>query len=350
MELEIKDLSLNYFGHADSLHSITHTFEQGLNVVFGINGSGKTSLLKGLVGLNHYHSGEVLLDGEPFVFGKGSDISFVFDDLGFFERKTLKKNLAYPFKIRKKSKEEYLPVIEKWMKDFELPSELLDFKVFRLDNDFKVKASLIRGFYRNSKVIILDNPIASLNPYERKSVFLLLAKFLKQTDAIIIYATDSVEEVNLLNAPTLVLSYGYVSETGLAQELVENPKTLTTCELFIPFFNKFNVKLSENGFELFEKFFELDLKGTLAESFVEKEVVLGFRPECVILGDINAVSPLTLSLAEGNRYLLKVGGSDLYSDKLINKISLDIKKIMLFDPKSERIIFGYKEKGNEENC
>lgn len=343
-------MSLNYFGHSDSLHSITHTFEQGLNVVFGINGSGKTSLLKGLVGLNHYHSGEVLLDGEPFAFGKASDISFVFDDLGFFERRTLKKNLAYPFKLRKKRKEEYLPIIEKWMKDFDLPIELLEAKVFRLDDDFKVKASLIRGFYRNSKVIILDNPLASLNPYERKKVFILLAKFLKQSDAIVIYATDSVEEVNLLNEKTLVLSYGYVAETGLALALSENPKTLTTSELFIPFFNKFNVTLSENGFELFGKFFELDLKGTLAESFVGKEVILGFTPESVIEGDINAVSPLTLSVAEGNRYLLKVGGVDLYSDKLINKISLDIQKIMLFDQKTERIIFGYKEKVNEENC
>lgn len=350
MKLEIKDLSLNYFGHSDSLHSITHTFEQGLNVVFGINGSGKTSLLKGLVGLNHYHTGEVLLDGEPFAFGKDSDISFVFDDLGFFEKKTLKKNLAYPFKIRKKSKDEYMPIIERWMNDFELPVELLDSKVFRLDDDFKVKASLIRGFYRNSKVIILDNPLSLLNPYERKKVFLLLAKFLKQSDAIVIYATDSVDEVNLLNAPTLVLSYGYVAETGLASDLHENPKTLTTSELFIPFFNKFNVKLSENGFELFGKFFELDLKGTLAESFVGKEVILGFKPESVISGDINAVSPLMLSVAEGDRYLLKVGGAEIYSDKQINKISLDFQKIMLFDQKTERIIFGYKEKENEENC
>lgn len=349
MKLEIKDLSLNYFGHADSLHSINYVFQSGLNVVFGIKGSGKTSLLKGIVGLNHYHDGTVLLDGEPFAFGKKCDISFVFDDLGFFERRSLKSNLAYPFKIRRKAKEEYLPVIETWLENFEIPSSLLDSKVFRLDDDYKVKASLVRGFYRNSKIIILDNPLGSLNPYERKKVFLLLAKFLKQTDSIVIYATDSTEEVSLLNAPTLVLSYGYVSESGIPSDWVKTPKCLSTSELFIPYFNKFNIKLLENGFCLFDKMFEMNLKGTLAESFIDKEVVLGFKPECVIDGDITAISPLTLSTAKQDIYLLKVGDSEIYSDKPLNKIGLDIKKIVLFDPLTERVVYGYEEKKDEES-
>lgn len=349
MKLEIKDLSLNYFGHADSLHSINYTFKSGLNVVFGINGSGKTSLLKGIVGLNPYHDGTVLLDGEHFAFGKNCDISFVFDDLGFFERRSLKSNLLYPFKIRKKSKEEYLPIIEKWLENFEIPYSLLDSKVFRLDDDYKVKASLLRGFYRESKVIILDNPLGGLNTYERKKVFLMLAKFLKQTDAIVIYATDSTDEVSLLNAPTLVLSYGYVSESGLPSDWVKKPKCLTTSELFIPYFNKFNIKLEENGFCLFGNMFEMNLKGTLAESFVGKEVVLGFKPECVIEGDITAISPLTLSTVKKDIYLLKVDTLEIYSDKPLNKIGLDIKNLLLFDPLTERVVYGYEEKNDEES-
>lgn len=349
MELEIKDLSLNYFGHSDSLHSINYKFKSGLNVIFGIEGSGKTSLLKGIAGINHYHHGMVLFDGNPLAMGKLSDISFVFDDLGFFEKKSLKYNLAYPFKIRKKSKEEYSEIIEKWLEEFHVPTTLLDTKVFRLSNDFRVKASLIRGFYRNSKVIILDNPLATLNQYEREKMFLFLAKYLKQTDGIVIYATDSVEEVNLLNAPTMVLSYGYVSETGIPSELIENPKCLTTSELFIPYFNKFDIRLTESGFSLFGNFFELDLKNTLAESFIDKNVVVGFKPDCVISGEISAVSPLTLNTAKREIYLLKVGDSEIYSDKLINRIGLDTRKILLFDPLTERVVYGYKESENEED-
>lgn len=349
MNLEIKDLSLNYFGHADSLHSITYTFTQGLNVIFGTNGSGKTSLLKAIASVNPYHDGTVTLDGEPLSYGKSSEISFVFDDLGFFQRKSLKYNLSYPFKIRKKSKEEFMPIIEKWLKEFSIPETLLDTKVFRLDDDFKVMASLIRGFYRNSKIILLDNPLSILNPYDRNRVFLTLAKYLKQTDAIVIYSTDSTEEVRLLNAPTLVLSYGYVSDNGKASEFVENPQTLSTAELFIPYFNEFNVDLLPNGFSLFDKLFDVNFKGTLAESFVGKNVVLGFAPEAVIEGEITAVSPLTLSTAKKDVYLLKVDSSEIYSDKPLRKIGFDVKKIKFFDPHTERLIYGFEENVNEEN-
>ncbi len=349
MELEIKDLSLNYFGHADSLHSINYKFKEGLNVIFGTEGSGKTSLLKGIAGINPYHSGKVLLDDEPLVTGKLCDISFVFDDLGFFEKKSLKYNLSYPFKIRKTPKEEYLKIIEKWLDDFCIPKELLDMKVFRLSPDFRVRTALLRGFYRKSKLIIMDNPLANLNQYDRAKTFLFLAKYLKQTDGIVIYATDSVEEVNLLNAPTMVLSYGYVSETGIPLEMIEKPMCLTTSELFIPYFNKFTVKLMSNGFYLFDRLFELDLKNTLAESFIGKDVVVGFKPDCVISGEIPAVSPLSLNTPKREIYLLKIGDSEIYSDKPINRIGLDKEKILLFDPLTERVVYGYKENDNEEN-
>lgn len=339
MKLEIKDFSLNYFGHSDSLHSINHTFYEGLNVVFGVEGSGKTSLLKAIAGVNYHHDGEVLFEDKPVTLGKECDISFVFDDLGFFEKRSLKYNLMYPFIIRKKPKVEAMEIIKKWLDEFEIPEILLESKVFRLAPNFKVSAGLIRGFYRESKIIILDNPLASLYQYDRTKLFLFLAKYLKQTNSIVIYATDSVEEVNLLNSPTLVLSYGYVAESGIPSEFIENPKCLATSELLIPYFNKFDVKLESNGFNLFGKFFELDLTGTLAESFVGKEVVVGFKPDCVISGNIPAVSPLTLNTAKREIYLLKIEGKEVYSDKLINKIGLDTKKILLFDPLTERVVY-----------
>ena len=342
MKLEIKDFSLNYFGHQDSLHSIDYTFNAGVNVVFGVNGSGKTSLLKGIAGVNYVHTGSFTLNDEDITLDKNSKISFVFDDLGFFERRTLRYNLYYPLKLRKVPKDMADAMVNEWMHKFELSEYILDTPIFRLSADDRAKAALIRGFYRNSQVIIFDNPLSRLNPTQRRYVFNLLAKHMLTAKGIVIYATDSVEEVTLLNSQTLVLSYGYKVENGIPDSFISSPKCLSTSEYFIPYLNKRIVTIKENGFELFGENYELDLNNTQAQTFIGKEVVLAFKPTAVVEGKLNAEKIISLNTINGEVYLLKVGNEEIYSASNLANVDIDLKQILLFDITSEKLIYSKK--------
>lgn len=339
MELKLNEVTLNYFGHADCLHSITHTFTDGVNVVFGNVGSGKTSLLKAIAGINYVHDGSITLDGENITLTKNTSVNMVFDDLAFFERRSLKYNLHYPLKLRKIPVEERNDIIDEWLYKFGVSHYLLDNAAFRLSNEDRVKCALIRAFYRNSKVIVFDNPLACLNPSERRKTFALLAKYMFSTDAIIVYATDSAEEVELLNRPTLVLSYGYNLEIGLPSDFLKKPKCLQTAELFFPFYNKAEVVLNEQGFEFFDCNFVLSLEGTLAESYIGKSVLLGFKPDALIEGEIPAQYMHSLTAPTGNIHLIMISGVEFYSAIDSSFFGLDLDKIALYDKVTERLIY-----------
>ena len=63
--LELKQISIGY-GKQDVLRDLSATFKQGcLTSVIGVNGCGKTTLLKAITGLLPLSGGEILLDGQP---------------------------------------------------------------------------------------------------------------------------------------------------------------------------------------------------------------------------------------------------------------------------------------------
>ncbi len=339
MELKLNEVTLNYFGHADCLHSINHTFTNGVNVVFGDIGSGKTSLLKAIAGINYVHDGSITIDGEKISLNKNTHINMVFDDLAFFERRSLKYNLHYPLKLRKIPIEEREKIVNEWLDRFGVSEYLLDNAVFRLSNEDRVKCALLRAFYRDSDVILLDNPLSHLNPSERRRVFALLVKFIFQVNAIVIYATDSAEEVELLNRPTLVLSYGYDLENGYPSDFLKQPKCLQTAELFIPFYNKVEVVLNEHGFLLFDRQFDISLVGSLAESYIGKNAILGFNSDAFIDGEIEAEHIYSLSTPMGKVHLINVYGIEFYSLIGSPLVGLDLDKIALYDAVTERLIY-----------
>ena len=340
MELKINDLSLNYFGHSDCLHSISHTFVKGINVVFGEVGSGKTSLLKAIAGIEKPYEGRVELDGQPIGLSKESVVSFVFDDLGFFERRSFGYNLEYPLKLRKIPKSERREIVEGWLEKAGVSTNYLAETAFRVPTEERVKGALIRGFSRNSKIILLDNPLSGLNPSDRRKVFFELLKIaFENRDSIIIYATDSAEEARMLDCPTLVLSYGYVAGQGRIGELVENPEFITPSELLIPFFNVLDVVLEENGFDAFDSRITIDFKDTMAESFVGKKAILGFKPDAIVFGETKAEPLFEVNTDNGKVYLLEANGHRFYSSVCLDRIGLDENKIYIFDDVSGRIIY-----------
>lgn len=339
MELKLNEVTLNYFGHADCLHSINHTFTNGVNVVFGDIGSSKTSLLKAIAGINYVHDGAITLDGENISLNKNTRINMVFDDLAFFERRSLKYNLHYPLKLRKIPIEEREKIVNEWLEKFGVSVYLLDDAVFRLSDEDRVKCALLRAFYRDSDVILLDNPLSHLNPSERRRAFTLLAKFMFQANAIVIYATDSAEEVELLNCPTLVLSYGYNLENGYPSDFLKQPKCLQTAELFIPFYNKVEVTLNEHGFVLLGRQFDISFVGSLAESYIGKNAILGFKPDAFTDGEIKSEHIYSLTTPLGEVHLININGIEFYSLIGSSSIGLDLDKIALYDAVTERLIY-----------
>lgn len=104
--IQINNISKS-FGDRQVLNDVTFTFESGkTNIIIGQSGSGKTALIRCMVGLNEIDSGEVLYDGRSFhtldFTGKKAirkEIGMLFQGSALFDSKTVEENVVFPLSM-----------------------------------------------------------------------------------------------------------------------------------------------------------------------------------------------------------------------------------------------------------
>ena len=235
--LSVQHLQHAYFGHPMCLNDICADFAEGVSVLFGCAGSGKTSLLKCLAGLNAPMQGEITLDGQPLRCDKATPVGMVFDDLGLLEHRSLWYNLCYPLRLRKVPKAQWQDTIDAVCKDWDIPPIALQVTARRAPMALRVKAALARVCLVPRRVLLLDNPLAGLTIDERNILFAALAAHLPTMAQYVVYATDSADEARALDAPTLLLSQGYGLAIGKVRDLAADPPCLYAAQALVPLYN-----------------------------------------------------------------------------------------------------------------
>ena len=234
MELAIEHLHLQFFGHDECLHDVNLHCGDGLSVVYGEVGSGKTALLKCVAAINSYE-GAVTLDGAPLGVGKDGDCCMVFDDLALFGRRTLYYNLTYPLRLRKVPKAQWADMLAPLLKRWGLQKTFLDNPVYRAPKDTQVRLALARACLLPRKVLLLDNPLSGLTPDDRRQLFRTLSQWMHGYAGVVLYATDDMDEVRALGAPTAVLSGGYLLAYDVPDTLRRTLPSVYLASRMIPY-------------------------------------------------------------------------------------------------------------------
>lgn len=109
-EIEVKNLSVVFKSRkreAVALDEFSATFKDGMNVIVGYSGCGKTTLLRCILGLTDY-DGEILLDGKDIdgIATKDRSFSFVSQDFALYPQYTVFENIAFPLKLLRAERKE----------------------------------------------------------------------------------------------------------------------------------------------------------------------------------------------------------------------------------------------------
>jgi len=170
--IEIKNI-IKSFGTKEILKDVSFTFEKGkTNLVIGQSGSGKTVLLKCLLGLHEPQSGSIVYDGVNIV-GKSNknlkalrqQIGMVFQGGALFDSMNVEQNVLFPLEMfSKMSKEEMLQRVNFCLKRVNLenvnhlfPSEI--------SGGMKKRVAIARAIVLNPKYLLCDEPNSGLDPY-----------------------------------------------------------------------------------------------------------------------------------------------------------------------------------------
>ncbi len=190
--------------------------------LLGENGAGKSTLIKVLAGVHAKDGGNILLDGvridsaADFSSSSETPITFIHQDLGLVEWMTVAENMAFTMGFPKT-----LGVI-RWSKVRENAAQALrrvgmdidpDARVFELSRTEKSLLAIARAISVKARVLVLDEPTASLPAADVKHLFTVLER-LKTEGVGMIYVTHRLDEVMEIADDVVVMRDGFKVAEG----------------------------------------------------------------------------------------------------------------------------------------
>jgi molybdopterin-binding protein len=193
--------------------------EGDYTVILGKSGTGKTLILEMIAGFIKPDYGRIWLQNEEITNKKitNRDVGLVFQDYAIFPHKTVFGNIAYPIKHKKNLKAKVLELAAKTGIDHLLhrfPSTLSGGEVQR--------AVLARTLASEPEVLLLDEPLTSLDVQYKKELQSLLRNLNRQGQTIV-HVTHDYEEALSLADNVAVMQNGSIIQEGEVHEVFRNP-------------------------------------------------------------------------------------------------------------------------------
>ena len=198
--------------------------QSGVTAFFGHSGAGKTSIVNMISGLLRPDEGVVALKGrELFNSRKGIHvpperrrIGCVFQEDRLFPHLSVRSNLMYGFK-RAPVKDRYVEMDE--VVELLGIEVLLDRRPYRLSGGEKQRVAIGRALLTSPDLLLLDEPLASLDNARKAEVLPFVARLAREYSAPILFISHDVKEVLLLAQQVVILNQGRAVEQGAVESL-----------------------------------------------------------------------------------------------------------------------------------
>jgi cobalt/nickel transport system ATP-binding protein len=248
--ISIKNVSYSYYGKIPALRDITLSAGSGeMLSIIGTNGSGKSTLLHIINALIHPDSGVVSYKGTPLtektLRGKEFSISFrksmgyIFQnpDIQLFCPTVTDELLFGPMQLNI-PRDEALKRAEQVMVSLGI-SHLKERSVLMLSGGEKKKVAIASCLTMNPEVILIDEPLSSLDPKTQMFVTDLLGE-LCRAGKTVIFTTHQLDLIEYLQPRVALLSEDHtIIKTGTAAEILEDKELLSDSGLLNSHLNRF---------------------------------------------------------------------------------------------------------------
>jgi phospholipid/cholesterol/gamma-HCH transport system ATP-binding protein len=218
------------FGANAVLKDISFKIEKGENlVIFGKSGSGKSVLIKCLVGLLSPDGGRIILLGENLSDLKYAKLNLLRKKVGFlfqsgalYDSMTVRQNLEFPLRdMNFKSQEEIDALVIEALENVGLEAAI-DKMPSELSGGMRKRVGLARTLILKPDLILYDEPTTGLDPITSKEISQLILDVQKKYNAASIIITHDVECARITANRMIVMKEGTSVAEGSFQELSES--------------------------------------------------------------------------------------------------------------------------------
>ena len=206
------------------LSNFSHTFpERKITGLLGSSGSGKTSILRLIAGLEIPNKGEIIIDNQlvskedslqipPYKRGVG----FVFQDLSLWPHFTVYQNIAFGLEAQKKQN---IPAkVDEILQFFGIIEQKEKYP-HQLSGGQQQLVAIARSLVLKPRVLLMDEPLANLDVKRKLKLLDYIEKLRDTFDISIIYVTHDHREAFAIADEILVLHNGTVEDSGSVQDI-----------------------------------------------------------------------------------------------------------------------------------
>ena len=237
--IEIKNLCKS-FEEKEVLKNISATFENGrTNLIIGQSGSGKTVLMKNLVGLLDPTSGQVLYDGRDFVaMSKREKIELrremrmIFQSAALFDSMTVLENVMFPldmfsnmnYRERVKRAQTCLDRVNLIDAETKYPGEI--------SGGMQKRVAIARAIALNPKYLFCDEPNSGLDPKTSLVIDELLHSITHEYNITTIINTHDMNSVMGIGESIIFIYQGHLEWRGESKDIMTSTNQLLTDFIF----------------------------------------------------------------------------------------------------------------------
>lgn len=247
--IDIKNLTFNY-GKTELFNDFNLEIESGTWVsILGANGAGKSTLVKLLIGLLKSNN-KIVIDQITLNRGGLKQIrkmmGVVFDNPEIqFVAETVQDELAFTLENLNYSKEEIKEKVIEVSKNLKIEN-LLNIEPHRLSGGQMQKVALASALILKPKILILDEALSMIDPYDKDEIMKMLKKYHKDTDTTILNFTSDIEEA-VYSDRIVGLYKGKLGIDGPSKGVLNEERAMKKLGLDLPFTVDLAMKLKLYG-------------------------------------------------------------------------------------------------------
>ncbi len=319
--------------------------------IFGPPSTGKTSILKLILGLVRPDEGEIFISGHnaETMDVAERDISMVFQNLALFPHMTGRENIVFPLTERGVSESMISERLD-FVSEVLHVSHILHKNPAQMSGGERQRIALGRAFAADSRAMLLDEPIAALDARLREEMRVELKRLQRENNQTFVYVSHDEEEVMAISDRVAVIIDGQIAQTGTPDDVYNRPESLAVAKVIgSPPMNLFEGQVSKDA-----KSFECDKFSKtykLESATSDGQATLGVRPEDIWLDatkgnfslsvTISSIEPLggyTIinALLDDQIIKIRAPGQMVLEEGAKQDISFDARRVHLFNSEGKR--------------